>query len=149
MILDKLDNAERYFGLNPHFEEAFAYLRKTRLEGLPTGRNPIDGERLYVMLNRGEGRGRSGVVLECHRRYIDIQLTLSGMDDIGWKPVGECRQVKLAFDEAGDGGLFADAPLAWVNVPPGYFAIFFPDDGHAPMGGEGDMVKAVVKVAVG
>jgi beta-galactosidase beta subunit len=33
-------------------------------------------------------------------------------------------------------------------VPAGHFAIFFPEDAHAPLAGEGHLVKAVVKVAV-
>jgi beta-galactosidase beta subunit len=37
--------------------------------------------------------------------------------------------------------------MTWVAVPPGSFAIFFPHDAHAPLGGEGRVKKAVVKVA--
>jgi biofilm protein TabA len=35
-----------------------------------------------------------------------------------------------------------------VATPPGTFAIFFPEDAHAPMAGEGLIHKVVVKVAV-
>jgi beta-galactosidase beta subunit len=33
-------------------------------------------------------------------------------------------------------------------VPTGHFAIFFPEDAHAPMAGEGPMYKLVAKVEV-
>ena len=36
-----------------------------------------------------------------------------------------------------------------VDAPAGSFAVFFPADAHAPLAGDGDVRKAVVKVAVG
>jgi beta-galactosidase beta subunit len=35
-----------------------------------------------------------------------------------------------------------------VSVPRGSFAIFFPEDAHAPLAGRGALTKAIVKIAV-
>ncbi len=150
MILDLLENAERYYLLNAGFKTACDYLRRADFTGMTPGKHEIDGERLYVMLNKGLGRGREGAKLESHRRYIDIQYTIVGPDDIGWRPLKACRQVDTPFDAQKDFGLFADRPEVWIAVPPGSFAIFFPDDAHAPMGAGTDceLLKAVLKVAV-
>ncbi|MBI3861668.1 MAG: YhcH/YjgK/YiaL family protein [Planctomycetia bacterium] len=150
MILDRLENLERYFPLNAGFAAACDYLRRTDFTKMSPGKHEIDGERLYVMLNKGPGRGRDAVKLEAHQRYIDIQYTIEGPDEIGWRPLKACRQVDTPFDAQKDFGLYADRPEAWVAVPPGSFAIFFPDDAHAPMGaGTGcELLKAVMKVAV-
>jgi YhcH/YjgK/YiaL family protein len=150
MILDRLKNAERYYPLNAGFAPACEYLRRTDFTTMTPGKHEIDGERLYVMVNKGLGRGRDGAKLEAHRRYIDIQYTIAGPDEIGWRPLQECRQIETPFDTQTDFGLFADRPEVWVAVPPGSFAIFFPDDAHAPLGAATDcnLVKAVMKVAV-
>ena len=84
-----------------------------------------------------EGRGRTDARLESHRRYIDIQLTLDGDEEIGWRPLSLCRAPVAPFDEQRDIRFYDDAPDSWVAVPPGRFAIFFPDDAHAPLARNG------------
>jgi len=148
MVLDTLGCAERYAGLHPRFAEAFRYLASTDLAALPTGRTDIDGDRLFVILDRKDGRGRGGARLEAHRRYIDIQFTIEGDEEIGWTPLASCAAPDGSFDETKDILFFGDAPSAWVRVPPGSFAIFFPEDAHAPLAGHGALVKAIVKIAV-
>jgi beta-galactosidase beta subunit len=43
---------------------------------------------------------------------------------------------------------YANSPTVWLAVPAGSFAIFFPDDVHAPLGTDGFIHKIVIKVAV-
>ena len=150
MILDALANAERTFALNPGFRKAFAYLQRTDLAALKPGRHEIDGDQLFLMLNQGSGRGRDGVKFEAHKKYIDIQYTLTGPDEIGWSPLASCQTIDTPYDDAKDFWLFADKPTLWFPVPPGTFAIFFPEDVHAPMAAPvgTPLVKAVFKVAV-
>jgi biofilm protein TabA len=148
MVLDVLSNGDRYGALHPLFERAFAFLASTDLHALPTGRHDIDGDAMFVILDRKDGRGRDGARLEAHRRYVDIQLTVSGDEEIGWMPLALCAAPEGAFDEAKDIAFFRDAPAAWLRVGSGSFAIFFPEDAHAPLAGRGALVKAIVKIAV-
>jgi len=148
MVLDALAAADRYAALHPAFARAFTFLAATDLAALPTGRNDLDGDALFVILDRTDGRGREGARLEAHRRYIDIQYTIGGDEEIGWAPLASCATPDGAFDEAKDIVFFRDAPSAWLRVPAGSFAIFFPDDAHAPLAGRGALVKAIVKIAV-
>ena len=112
------------------------------------GRNEIDGDRMFVILDRQDGRGRDGARLEAHRRYIDIQYTIAGEEEIGWTPLASCTAPDGPFDETKDIAFFRDAPSAWLRVSPGSFAIFFPEDAHAPLAGRGALVKAIVKIAL-
>ena len=148
MILDTLANAARYAGLHAGFDRAFQFLSTTNLGALAAGRHDLDGDRIYVLVNHMDGRGEDGARLEAHRRYIDIQYTFEGDESIGWMPLAGCASPDGAFDEGKDVGFFADRPTTWVSVPPGSFAIFFPDDAHAPLAGHGLLKKAVVKIAV-
>jgi len=148
MVLDSLANADRYAAMHKGFDVAFAFLRNAKLEELPVGRNELLGDWVYIVVVQGDGKGKEAAKLEAHRKYIDIQYMISGVDAMGWKPTSACAEPAGEFNETKDVILFADAPDAWVDAAPGQFCIFFPEDAHAPMGGEGAMHKIVVKIAV-
>lgn len=147
MIMDSCARGAAYAALHPCFAKAFTFLRDTDLAGLADGRIDLDGERLYALVMSLDGRGQDGAKSEVHRRYIDIQVVVSGEEVMGWSPLAACRQ-PLPFDASKDVGFFADAPASWVLVPAGSFALFFPEDVHAPLAGVGRVKKVVVKVAV-
>lgn len=147
MILDRLTHWKRYSAVHPGFAPAFEFLLSTDLVALPRGRNAIDGERLFVLRNCDPGRDRDGAKLEAHARYIDIQVTLAGEEEIGWKPAAECRDAEAPFSAEKDIIFYRDRPESFFAVPPRSFAIFFPSDAHAPLAGLGELHKAVVKVA--
>jgi YhcH/YjgK/YiaL family protein len=152
VILDALGQSGRYTALHPGFAPAFAFLASADWTALSPGagsvRHIIDGDRMYVSIDEKDGRGRGGARLEAHRRHIDIQLTIAGAEEIGWRPLVDCRQPAGPFDDGRDIVFFEDRPDSWVSVPPGTFAIFFPDDAHAPLAGTGALKKAIVKIAV-
>ena len=148
MILDTLQRADRYIALHPAFRQAFEFLRQPDLSRLPSGRHVVDGDRLYVSIDQREGRGRDGARLEAHRQYIDIQLTIEGDEEIGWLPVDRCEAPEGPFDSAKDIGFYEDRPDTWLAVPAGRFAIFFPEDAHAPLAGRGLLKKAIAKIAI-
>lgn len=148
MILDRLANWRRYAELHAGFAAAFEVLSDPRTATLPVGRHAIDGERLAVIIGRDPGRGREGARLEAHRRYIDIQLTLAGAEEIGWLPLAECGEPDEPFSIERDIAFYSARPESWLAMPPATFAIFFPSDAHAPLAGRGELVKAVAKVAV-
>jgi biofilm protein TabA len=148
MILSTLSHSDRYVSLHPAFLRAFQFLARPDLETLGPGRHVIDGELLYVSIDYKEGRGRDGARLEAHRRYIDIQFTIDGAEEIGWVPVRDCTAPNGLFDEAKDIRFYEDRPATWLSVPPGQFAIFFPEDAHAPLAGRGLLKKAIAKIAV-
>ena len=148
MILDVLENTDRYLALNRGFEKAFRFLLRTDLKALPVERYDIEGESIYAMVSKEPGRRREDAQLETHEKYIDIQLVLAGTDDMGWKAKGACSHPAGDFDGEKDVQFFTDAPDAWLSVGSGAFAIFFPEDAHMPLISEGELHKVVVKVAV-
>lgn len=147
MILDRLENAEKYFNMHPDFEKAFTFLRQNNLAELPDDRYDIDGDRVFCMMSKAQGRSRAEAKLEAHRKYIDIQYVLAGSDDMGWKPTSECKLVETPYNAENDIVFFNDTPDSWTQVPAGSFVIFFPEDAHAPLVSDTEIHKAVVKIA--
>ena len=115
---------------------------------LSDGRHEIDGDNVFALVARGQGRGPLDSPLEFHRRYLDIQYVVSGQEAIGWLPTQQCVDVKCEYLPDQDIGFFLDRPKSWIAVAPGNFAVFFPSDAHAPLGGSGPFHKVVVKVAL-
>ena len=147
MILATLALADRYATLHPLFARAFAFLRDTDLKALEPGKHPVLDERIFAIVESCEGRTRQEAKLECHRRYIDIQLVLEGVDEMGWKPLTECVDPVSDYNEARDIRFFNDPPSSWIATPAGSFCLFFPDDAHAPLVSSGLIRKVVVKIA--
>ena len=148
MILATIEQAYRYANCHKGLSRGFEFLQTTKLEELPDGKLEIDGERLFAIVAHDLGRGREGAVLEAHRRYIDIQYVVSGNELIGWQPLETCRSVKQAYIPDTDLAFFLDRSSSWFEVAPRSFAVFFPEDAHAPLAAQGPVHKVVVKVAV-
>ena len=85
--------------------------------------------------------------LEVHNEYIDIQVLISGREEsFGWSERRNLRKPLAEFDAGNDIQLFDDEPQTYYTVRPGQFTVLFPEDGHAPMVGEGHIRKIIVKV---
>ena len=148
MILASLDTAPRYAHLHSSFATAFKFLAEHAPAALATGRHEIDGQNLFALVGRELGRGQAAARLEAHRKYIDIQCCFEGTDLIGWQTLADCHHVVEAYSAVRDIEFYADRPECWFTLAPGRFAIFFPDDAHAPLAGERSLAKIVFKVAV-
>lgn len=148
MILSNISHADRYATLHPLFPRAFEYIRNTDLRALAPGRHAIIGDNLFVIVEQVDGRTRAEARLECHRRYIDIQLVLEGTDEMGWKPLADCKQPIGDFNTERDIRFFHDAADSWISTPANAFCIFFPEDAHAPLVSTGKIHKLIFKIAV-
>lgn len=148
MILSTLTDFHRYAGLHPRFQELSELLTRLEPGTWPEGRTELDGEAIYVMAVP-EARTRPHAPLEAHRRYIDVQVVLEGLETMGWAPLAACPTVREPYDPAGDIVFFEEPPLAQFPVPAGHLAVFFPEDAHVPLLGNGERVsKLIFKVRV-
>ncbi|RNI37842.1 DUF386 domain-containing protein [Hanamia caeni] len=150
MIIDSLTNVAKYFCVNPYFERAFQYIQSQNLETLEPGTYVIEENILKAIVSDKPGKSSEESLskFECHNKFIDIQLCIKGNEEIGWKPRQSCSQPKDAYNADKDVTFYSDAPDMFFQLTNGQFAIFFPEDVHAPMIGEGNIKKMVIKVAI-
>ncbi len=147
MIIDTLANAGTYTGLHKNFKEAFEYLQTQDLEALEPGTYAVaDGIKVIVSEKGGVSAETAVQKFECHNKNIDIQLCIRGNETIGWKPRADCTSPKGDYNEEKDVTFFNDAPDMYFHLKDSQFAIFYPEDVHAPMIGDGLIKKLVVKV---
>lgn len=149
MIVDTIKNASKYFSVHPLFEKAFEYIGQTDLANAPDGKLDI-AEGLKAIFSNKEGMLAEVSVakFECHNKHIDIQLCISGVETIGWKPREKCVTENGGYNPEKDVQLYHEQPDMYFQLTSGQFAIFFPEDVHAPMIGEGEIKKLVIKVKI-
>ncbi len=148
MILSTPSLSSRYAALHPLFPRAFEFIHNTDMLTLAPGIHPIVGDDLFAIVESLAGRSRTDAQLECHRRYIDIQLVLEGTDEMGWKALADCHNPVSDYSAEKDIQFFHDTPATWIATPPGAFCIFFPEDAHAPLVSTGHIRKVIFKIAV-
>ena len=148
MILDNIENAPNYFGLHPLFEKAFDYIRSLDMNNLTNGSEEIEGAYLKVLIVEPTLKSKAEAKLETHKKFIDIQIPVAKEEIFGWKAFNNLKVPIEEYSNEHDFQLFNDEPSAYINVLPGEFIIFSPEDAHAPLIGEGTTKKIIIKVAV-
>jgi YhcH/YjgK/YiaL family protein len=149
MIIDTLNNASKYTSLNPLFAKAFDFINQNDVATLENGVIQIEeGLKVIVSTANGKTAEASLTKFECHDQNIDIQVCVNGLETIAWKPREKCVTPNGDYNPEKDVRFFSDEPDMFFQLTDGQFAIFFPEDVHAPMIGEGEIKKLVFKVKI-
>ena len=146
MVIDTLDKLSLYEGLNPLFKDVIEFINNNDLNKLESGKYKIKGDDLFVNITMAKGKTPDEAVLETHKKMIDIQIPLSADETYGYTPLCNlpCKEYDSAKDITKIPGVRADS---YVTCQAGMFAIFFPQDGHAPCISENpEIKKAIFKV---
>ena len=146
MIIDTLDNLNKYAALNPLFSDVIEFLNSHDIQTLEAGKYPIKDKNLFMNLQVAAGRSKEAAFLETHIEMIDIQIPISCAETFGYTPL--CDLPDFEYNTEKDITKYGDTkPQTYVTVNPGQFAIFFPQDGHAPcITDEPEIRKAIFKV---
>ena len=103
----------------------------------------INGNDLFVNITTATARTPDEAVMETHVKMVDIQIPLDVEETYGYTPA--CRLPDIPYNEEKDitkyPGVAADC---YVTCQPGMFAIFFPQDGHAPCISSAPAIKKAI-----
>ena len=150
MIFDTLANSRLYLGYNPRSLPPSEYLRSTDLTKLTGGRHDVQGEDVFALCNLYDTKPLKELKWEAHRKYIDVQFMVDGMEHMGVAPLDDLKVTK-EYDEKDD-YLLLTGTGTMLHMNPGVYAIFGPADGHMPgvavNDTPGKVRKIVVKVRV-
>lgn len=145
MIIDTLENLEKYVSLNPLFKDVVEFINSNSLSCLEVGKHTIKGSDLFVNIQMAKGKTKDAAVLETHKKMIDIQIPLSSPETYGYTPI--CNLPEAEYNEEKDITKYKGVADTYVTCKPGEFAVFFPQDGHAPcISDETEIKKAIFKV---
>lgn len=133
MILDSIENAYLYKGLNERIDKVLEIASTLKADTFKTGRQVIDGDNLFINYVSYETRPKEDSVSEAHVNYIDVMYMVEGCETIYVKPTRKLKKITKDYDPAID-ALIAelDDDVTAVRLDEGMFCILFSDDSHAP-----------------
>ena len=145
MVVDTLQNLEKYVSLNPLFEEVVEFIKQNDLSKLAVGKHVIKGDDLFVNIAVAHGKTAEEAAFETHKKMLDIQIPLDAEETYGYMPLEHLPEAEYNAEKdcTKYQGVQAET---YVVCKPGEFAIFWPQDGHQPCIGKGDIHKAIFKV---
>ena len=151
MIVGQLANWRDHLS-GDAWEEAFEFLLSLTAD-TKEQEVQLRGDKMFGKVMTYPTREKEEAILEAHREYIDIQISLRGAEGIDWYPESTL-DIKEDYNEELDRALYhryEPAP-AHVDNHPAMFTLLYPEDAHMAQlvvdGETEDIVKAVVKVHV-
>lgn len=148
MIFDSLARFDQYADLHPGFRDVYLFLIQHDLSDLPCGRIELD-HGIYLGINEYETKNIEDCKLECHKKYIDIQIILQGKEKMGIAFFQNC--IPEDYQEEKDLQFLNGSPILMDFLTKSFF-VFFPHDAHMPCLHPGsepvEVKKAVFKVPV-
>lgn len=132
MIVDRIENSHLYAGLSKGLAKAFEILKNDKLTGKSDGRYALDCDDLYYIVQRYTTKPLKNGRLEAHRKYIDIQFLLAGVELLGYAPATGLT-VAEKYNPEND-VVFYRLPdkISTVTLETGMFCVLFPQDAHIP-----------------
>ncbi len=146
MIYDNIANIETYKSLSPDIYSGLRFLQQATPDLAP-GTYQISS-RVKAMVSEYETKVKNEVGYEAHRKNIDIQYLLKGEERVACLPIEKLKETK-PYSEEKDAAFFtASVQPIEMTLGGGYFAIFFPQDGHMPQLCVNDEPMIVKKVVI-
>lgn len=145
MIIDTLEHLNEYTPICPAFAAVARFIKTHNLETLPDGRYNLDADGAFVNVQTVAAKTADNALLETHRKMIDVQVPVAD-ETIGVAPL--CTLSDAPFDKERDVAFHSERPQSFVNLKRGMFAVFFPQDGHAPGITAKPLHKAIFKLPV-
>lgn len=147
MIFDHINNIETYKGLSPDIYAGLSFLKHASKE-LAVGVYEIT-PRVKAIVSEYETKQVNEYGYEAHKKNIDIQYLLQGEERIACMPIEKLTETK-PYSEENDAAFFTvNTKPQEMTIGDGYFAIFYPQDGHMPqlcVEKQDKVKKVVIKV---
>lgn len=149
MIYDHINNIAFYRGLSPDIAVGLDSLKQMQPD-IDVGVYQIN-LRVKAIVSEYETKTVNECGYEAHRKNVDIQYLLLGEERIACLPIERLKETK-PYSEENDAAFYAaDLKPQELILGNGYFAVFFPQDGHMPQLCIDEPVpvkKVVVKVRI-
>lgn len=143
MIIDKLENISKYKIVSKNILD---FLMSVSPE-IKTGHYQIDNFS-YANIDVYETKLHENCKFEAHKKYIDIQMLLSGIEELDYTSIDGLK-ISQGYSEQKDIMFFEnpDRVIDKVILQPEKFALIYPHEAHRPQmafGGFSEKVKKVV-----
>lgn len=148
MIFDDIKNIKNYAEIDGKIAEFISGLNAE----IPAGRIYLSDDGLtYANVDEYTTKLHENCKLEAHKKYIDIQIMLDGVEELDYTDV-EALEVSEPYDAARD-VMFFEKPERILNkvvLAAGKFVLLYPHEAHQPQmaykNSSAQVKKVVVKI---
>lgn len=130
MVYDSLQNIEQYKGLSADIYEGLVFLKNAD-PMISKGVYQIN-PRVKAIVSEYETKKVNEYGYEAHKRFIDIQCNLKGTEKVCCLPIERLTETKPYDSEIEAAFYTAEVKPQEMVIGNGYFAIYYPQDGHMP-----------------
>ena len=149
MIKDKLENATIYYNLSENIQKGLTWLKDADFNNISDGKYNIDEDKVFASVQTY--KTKDDAKYEAHRKYIDIQYMIKGVEKVGVTNLKNCTTC-VPYDLEKDLEFFdINVEEEFFELAEESFLIFYPHDAHKPSIKhiQKDLVKkVVVKIAI-
>lgn len=133
MIFDKIENLSDYYEELPSLEKVSAFVNEFNKNKLEDGTYEIDGKRIFAMVQSYRTKPQTPeMMFEAHRKYIDLQYIVSGIEKIRWARLDKVDLVEEKYFVGSDIAFYEGDALFDFTLTKGTFLLLYPQDAHLP-----------------
>ena len=134
MIIDKIDNYEEYLEEHPEFKAIYDFIKEDAAEQKADGSYELDGRKLFCNISTYRTELDKEVKFEAYKKYADLQYIYSGIEKIGWSPLGDIEEniISEEYSKGGDIAFYDGKSKFDFVLTKGTFLYLAPEDAHAP-----------------
>jgi len=152
MIIDSIENLSSYRSIIPNVNSIAGFLNEKNISILEEGKYQIEGENVYLIIQNYTTKPEREKKWESHCKYIDIQYVISGNEYMDHSLITNLIPAE-EYSESKDILFYKELNYNFSRlfIQAGFFAVFFPQDGHKPgchILEPFNVKKAVIKVSM-
>ena len=138
---------DKYASIKELTPSGYDFVNKALQNGVENGKYPLE-DGAYAAVSEYETKSMATAKFEAHRKFIDVQLILSGSEIIGVAPTSSLTERIGEYNPDKDVEFFAaSGDFEKLELSAGDFAILYPEDAHMP-GVHKDTPAAIKKIVL-
>ena len=131
MIFTTIDQLSNYIPQIPLLDLVCNELKQNKLLSLKDGRYALLGDRVFYMMNLYTASENNDKMYEFHKKYIDVQVMLSGSELCLWSNnEADLNTIDPSIKDISF--QYVEKESALLCLDTGNVAIFFPGELHKP-----------------
>lgn len=153
MIIGNINHLDLIPYLPTKITQVIKYIKDNVNANTPIGRYDVEGDNLFFMLSESPTRDIQDAYPEYHKKYLDVQIVLSGPEGIAISTLPPYTKV-IEDDILNNDIAFVETPNeeTLLTLHQHDFIVFFPGELHKPLcainNKRSTVRKVVVKIAV-
>lgn len=133
MIFDKISNAADYYDTYADMKLIKEFVDEFNKNDKPDGTYEIDGRRVFAMIQNYKTKAQTPeMMFEAHKKYIDVQYIVRGMERIRWASLDRVSQVREEYSKGNDIAFYEGDAQFDFTLTKGTFLLLTPEDAHLP-----------------